>query len=273
MDSQPIIAGNVRIGGGAPLCVIAGPCVIESADACRALAARVQEAAAAAGMPLVFKASFDKANRSSLHSFRGPGLEAGLAVLASIREQLDLPVTTDVHLPEQAAPAAEAVDILQVPALLCRQTDLLVACGRTGRPVNVKKGQFMAPDEMAGAIEKVRAGGSRQVMLTERGTTFGYNNVVVDMRALPRLRALGVPVVFDGSHAVQQPGGQGDRSGGERALTPHLLRAAVAVGVDAVFIETHDDPDSALSDGPNMIPVDELAELLKRLKAIDEAAR
>jgi 2-dehydro-3-deoxyphosphooctonate aldolase (KDO 8-P synthase) len=271
MDIKVIDVGGVRIGPGAPLCVIAGPCVIEDGDHCRMLAERVRDAARQADVPLIFKASFDKANRSSADSFRGPGLKAGLDVLRSIGEELDLPTTTDIHDATQVKAAADVVDMLQIPAFLCRQTDLLQEAARSGRPVNIKKGQFMAPGDMRHPVAKVRAAGG-EALLTERGTTFGYNNLVVDMRALPILRDIGVPVIFDGTHAVQMPGAAGDRSGGDRKQAPVLLRAAVAAGVDGVFIETHDDPENAKSDGPNMIPVNELADLLTRLKAIHAAA-
>jgi 2-dehydro-3-deoxyphosphooctonate aldolase (KDO 8-P synthase) len=272
MTTPLIELKGVRIGRDAPPALIAGPCVIEDADDCRRLAERLRAIAADAGMPFVFKASFDKANRSSIDSYRGPGMEKGLALLHRIGQELDVPVTTDIHTPEQAEPAAQAVDLLQIPAFLCRQTDLLVACGRTGRPVNVKKGQFVAPEDMRYAVAKVASTGNTQICLTERGTTFGYHNLVVDMRALPKMRALA-PVVFDGTHAVQSPGGAGGKSGGDRAMAPYLLRAAVAAGVDAIFIETHFNPDQALSDGPNMIPTEELPPLLAQLRAIDAAAR
>ena len=249
--------------------LIAGPCVIEDRSLVLDIAQQLLEQV---GSPLVFKASFDKANRSSARSFRGPGLISGLETLAMVRE-LGVPVTTDVHLPDQAAPVAEVVDLLQVPAFLCRQTDLLEACARTGKPVNVKKGQFLAPWDMEQVVQKLRDFGAVGVMLTERGTSFGYNRLVSDLRSLPQMRALGVPVCFDATHSVQEPGGHGATSGGQSALAPALARAAVAVGVDAVFMEVHPDPASALSDGPNMIPLDEVAALVTTLRALHTVLR
>ena len=266
-------AGPLRVGPGAPLTIIAGPCVIEEPERVLHIARGLARVAAEAGVQLVFKASFDKANRTSLDSYRGPGLESGLAVLARVRDEVGLPITTDVHLPHQAAPVARVVDLLQVPAFLCRQTDLLVACGETGRPVNTKKGQFLAPEDMAHVVTKLRRSGSSGVMLTERGASFGYHQLVVDMTSLPALRALGVPACFDATHSVQRPGGLGARSGGDRTLVPYLARAAVAAGLDAVFMEVHDDPDRALSDGPNMVPLHEVGALLAELAAIDRLVR
>lgn len=266
----------VEIGGGCPLVLIAGPCVIESEAGVTRIFAALRAICAELGLPLVFKASFDKANRTSLSAFRGPGLDEGLEILARVRRRFGAPVTTDVHSPEQAAPVAQVVDLLQVPAFLCRQTDLIVAAAATGQPINIKKGQFLAPWDMANAVAKAvegAAGRSGGVMLTERGASFGYNNLVVDMRSLPLLGDIGVPVCFDATHAVQLPGGQGDRSGGQRRFVPHLARAAVAVGVDALFLEVHDDPDLALSDGPNMIPLAALPGLLRQIIAVDHAAR
>ena len=266
----------VTIGGGAPLVLIAGPCVIESEEGVTRICAALRAICASLDLPLIFKASFDKANRTSLSGFRGPGVEAGLRVLSGLRRRFGVPVTTDVHTLDQPAAVAEVADLLQVPAFLCRQTDLLVAAGRTGRPVNVKKGQFVAPWDMAHAVAKVRSGSEGYtggVMLTERGASFGYNNLVVDMRSLPTLRELGVPVCFDATHAVQLPGGRGDRSGGQRQFVPPLARAAVAAGIDALFLEVHDDPDHALSDGPNMVPLASLPALLHQLMAVDAAVR
>jgi len=225
------------------------------------------------GLPLVFKASYDKANRTSGRSFRGPGLEEGLAILERVRTDLGLPVLTDVHSPAEAELAGKVVDVVQIPAFLCRQTDLLEAAARTGRIVNVKKGQFLAPEDMRGVVEKVEQAGGRQVLLTERGTTFGYHNLVVDFRALPVLRALGYPVVFDATHAVQLPGGAGDRSAGQREMAPVLARAAVAAGADGIFFETHPEPDQALSDGPNMVPLGDVGALLRRCEGIWRASR
>ena len=266
-------AARVRIGRGEPLVIIAGPCVLETVDLAQEIAGGLVAACAAAGLPLVFKASFDKANRTSGSAYRGPGLAAGLEMLRAVRDRHGVPVTTDVHAPEQAEAVAQAVDLLQVPAFLCRQTDLLQACGATGCAVNVKKGQFQAPWDMGPAVEKLRGAGAGGVMLTERGASFGYNNLVVDMRSLPALRALGVPVCFDATHSVQQPGGQGTSSGGERKVAPVLARAAVAVGVAGVFMEAHDDPDNAPSDGPNMIKINELADIVKLLQDFDGTAK
>lgn len=263
----------VQIGGGAPLAIIAGPCVLEDEETVTRIAEGIRAACQAAGFPLIFKSSFDKANRTALDGVRGPGPEEGLQMLARLRARLDAPVTTDVHLPEQAARAAEVVDLLQIPAFLCRQTDLLVAAARTGLPVNVKKGQFLAPWDMANAVAKVVESGGPAVMVTERGASFGYNNLVVDMRSLEILAGLGVPVCFDATHSVQLPGGQGRASGGQRRFVPTLARAAVAVGVDALFLEVHDDPDHAPSDGPNMVPLAALPALLAQVRAIDEARR
>lgn len=264
---------EVTIGGGAPLAVVAGPCVIESPEGAARVCAGLVDICRGLDLPLVFKSSFDKANRTSRAAFRGPGLDAGLAVLSDLRHRYGVPVTADVHLPSQAARAAEVVDLLQVPAFLCRQTDLLEACGATGRPVNVKKGQFLAPWDMRWVVEKARHAGAPGVMVTERGTVFGYNDLVVDMRSLAVLGRLGVPVCFDATHSVQQPGARGTSSGGRREFVPHLARAAVAVGVDAVFMEVHDEPDRALSDGPNMVPLDRVERLLRALIDIDRAAR
>ena len=265
--------GPVRIGGGMPLALIAGPCAIEDeAHACRtaeALARMTGEAK----VPFVYKSSYDKANRSSLQSYRGPGLREGLRILARVREAVGCPVLSDVHRPDEVAPAAEALDCLQIPAFLCRQTDLVVACGRSGRPVNVKKGQFMAPWDMRNVVDKLRAVGCRAVTLTERGASFGYNNLVVDFRALAIMRSLGTPVVFDATHAVQLPGGEGARSGGECRYVGGLARAAVAFGVDALFMEVHEAPDRAPSDGPTMLPLAELPRLLDEVQAIQAARR
>ena len=266
MQTREIAVGSLKIGGNNGLFPIAGPCVIESPEACYEAAIGVKEAASRAGMPLIFKASFDKANRSSVQSFRGPGLKAGLEVLAHIKKELKLPILTDVHEPDQCESAAEVADILQIPAFLCRQTDLLVAAGKTGRVVNVKKGQFLAPADMRNVIEKIRSTDNDYIILTERGASFGYHYLINDMRALPAMRRLGYPVVFDATHSVQIPGGQGTKSGGERQYVPALARAAVATGVDGVFIETHPNPDKALSDGPNMLPIDALPELLVLLQ-------
>lgn len=265
--------GPVTVGGGQPLALIAGPCVIEDEAATLDLAGKIAEIAGRVGFPFIFKASFDKANRTSVNSFRGPGLEKGLAVLAQVREAVGCPVLSDVHSPEQVEPAAEVLDVLQIPAFLCRQTDLLQAAGRSGKPVNVKKGQFLAPWDMSHAIEKITATGNKNVLVTERGTCFGYNNLVSDFRSLVILRRFQVPVVFDGTHSVQTPGGQGASSGGQREFVAPLLRAAVAVGCDALFLEVHPTPDQALSDGPNMLPLQALESVLAAAQRIDRAGR
>ncbi len=264
---------QIAVGEGRPLLVVAGPCVIEGRRLCLELAARLKDVCAAIGLPYLFKASFDKANRTSIASFRGPGLEDGLEVLAEVRRQLGVPVLTDVHLPCQAEAAAEVVDVLQVPAFLCRQTDLLTAAGRTGLPVNIKKGQFMAAEDMAQAAEKVRSMDNDRVILTERGTFFGYGDLVVDMRSIPRMKAAGCPVLFDATHSVQRPAALGEASGGERAMVAPLAAAGVAAGADGVFLEVHPDPDRALSDAATMLQLDAVAPLLGRLKAIAELRR
>jgi 2-dehydro-3-deoxyphosphooctonate aldolase (KDO 8-P synthase) len=261
-DIQVVTVGDVTIGSGAPLAWILGPCVIESHDLTLAIAERLRALKDELGLPIIFKASFDKANRSSGSTFRGPGLD-GLATLAAVKERFGLPITTDIHEVGQVEEVAAVCDLLQIPAFLARQTDLVQAAGRTGRPVNVKKGQFMAPWDMANVRRKMEEVGNRQLLLTERGTTFGYGTLVNDMRAIPWMQDLGCPVIFDATHSVQKPGGQGDRSGGDRRMVPFLARAAVAAGCDGLFLETHPRPDEALSDGPNMIPLDELPALLR----------
>jgi 2-dehydro-3-deoxyphosphooctonate aldolase (KDO 8-P synthase) len=266
------IADGVAGGGGGPLLLIAGPDMIESESHALKMARALVEIAAERQMPFVFKASFDKANRTSIDSARGPGLEQGLSVLARIKSETGAAVTTDFHVPEQAETVARVADLVQVPAFLSRQTDMLIAAGRTGRAVNVKKGQFLAPWDVKPILDKLSSVGHENVMLTERGTSFGYNNLVVDFRSLPRMRSLGVPVCFDATHSVQLPGGQGTSSGGEREFVASLARAAVAVGVDAVFFEVHDDPDRALCDGPNQIPLDHFPEVLDSLRRHDAAA-
>jgi 2-dehydro-3-deoxyphosphooctonate aldolase (KDO 8-P synthase) len=261
------------MGPGAPLLFIGGPCVIESEAHALELAHAIKAIAQAAGVSYVFKASFDKANRTSIASFRGPGLDEGLRTLARVKEEAGVPVLTDIHEPWQAEPVAAVVDILQIPAFLCRQTDLLRAAAATGRAVNVKKGQFLSPPEMGNVVAKLEAAGCDRVLVTERGTTFGYNNLVVDFRGLPQLRALGYPVVFDATHSVQLPGGLGGASGGQREYVPYLARAAAAVGVDALFVEVHNQPDSAPSDGPNMITPAMLDGLLADVLAVRGAVR
>jgi 2-dehydro-3-deoxyphosphooctonate aldolase (KDO 8-P synthase) len=268
---REVRGGSVCFGGNAPLALIAGPCVIESRDHSLFLGEKIAAIAAAARIPYVFKASFDKANRSSAKSFRGPGLDAGLKILAEVKRALGVPVLTDVHETDQIAPVAEVVDILQIPAFLCRQTDFLVAAARTGKPVNVKKGQFLAPWDMKNVCEKIAAEGNQNILLTERGASFGYNNLVSDMRSIAVMREFGYPVIFDATHSVQLPGGQGTSSGGQRQFIMPLARAATATGIDALFVETHDNPDKALSDGPNALPLDQLKTLIGQVLRIREA--
>lgn len=268
-----IQVGSVRIGGGAPLALIVGPCVIESRAGCLALARKLAALAREEKIPLIFKASYDKANRSSVRSFRGPGLTKGLAILAEVKAETGLPVLTDVHAVDQVPAAAKVADVLQVPAFLCRQTDLLIACGESGRVVNVKKGQFLAPSDMANVIDKIASTGNRQILLTERGTSFGYHTLVVDMRALPTMRAWGYPVVFDATHSVQQPGGGGTYTTGDASMVPVLARAAVAAGVDAVFLETHVNPAKALSDKDNAIAYRHLRGLWRTLRNLHGLVR
>jgi len=264
--------GSFKVGAAHRHFLIAGPCVIENEQLVLETAHRIAEIARALKIPYVFKSSYDKANRTSISSFRGPGLKEGLAILKKVREQVGVPVLTDVHSVEEATQAGEAVDVLQVPAFLCRQTDLLVAAARTGRVVNVKKGQFLSPAEMANVVTKLEESGTRKILLTERGSSFGYNNLVVDMRALPIMRKLGYPVVFDATHSVQLPGGGGTKSSGQREFVAPLACAAAAAGCDGFFMEVHPDPDRAPSDGPNMVPLHDLKKLLERLMRICQAA-
>ena len=277
MDQKPnstVTIGAVRFGNALPLALIAGPCVLESRAHALEMAAALKEIAARVGLGLVYKTSFDKANRTSSKSARGLGLEAALPIFAEIRDSLKIPVLTDVHDAEQCARVAHAVDVLQIPAFLSRQTDLLIAAAKTGKTVNVKKGQFLAPWDMANVVDKITGAGNKNVLVTERGASFGYNTLISDMRALPILkRTTGAPVIFDATHSVQQPGGQGTSSGGEREFVPVLARAAVAVGVAGVFIETHQDPDRAPSDGPNMMPLKEMEPLLRTLVDFDRLAK
>ncbi len=265
--------GDLVIGGWRPFVLIAGPCVIESRESVLRHAERIRDVARRVGVPLVFKCSFDKANRTSLGSYRGLGMERGLEILAEARRQVGVAVLTDVHVAEQAKPVAEVADVLQTPAFLCRQTDFLVEVCRAGKPVNLKKGQFLSPWEMVPVVEKARSAGNAGVMVCERGFSFGYRNLISDMRSLVILRETGVPVVFDATHSVQLPGGTGTASGGERQFVPALARAAVAAGIDALFMEVHEDPDRALSDGPNSWPLDRLEPLLRELKSIDEVVK
>jgi 2-dehydro-3-deoxyphosphooctonate aldolase (KDO 8-P synthase) len=270
--TREVQIGAVRVGGMQPLAFIGGTCVIEGRDSALRHAEAMRDICARRGVPFVYKSSFDKANRTSLASPRGPGLEAGLRILAEVRREIGVPVVTDVHERGQAALAAEVVDLLQTPAFLCRQTDFLLDVARAGKPVNVKKGQFLAPWDVGPLLEKVASSGNQQLLVTERGASFGYNNLVADLRSLPVLAGFGYPVVYDAGHSVQLPGGQGGASGGQRQFIRPLARAAVAVGVDAVFLETHEDPDHALSDGPNSYPLAELPALLDELIRIDAAA-
>jgi 2-dehydro-3-deoxyphosphooctonate aldolase (KDO 8-P synthase) len=267
------IADGILAGEGGPLLLIAGPCVIESADQCHTLARRLRAIAAEAAVPLVFKASFDKANRSSVRSYRGPGLQRGLEVLAEVKAEDEVAVLTDIHETHQAEPAAEVADVLQIPAFLCRQTDLIQAAASTGRAVNLKKGQFLAPEDMALAVEKAHAAGAKAVLVTERGTCFGYHNLVVDMRSLAILRGLGVPVIFDATHSAQLPGGAGSHSGGQRQFVPVLARAAAAVGIDGLFLEVAVEPEEARSDAANSLAVDDLPAVLDAVLRIQQAAR
>lgn len=264
--------GTFKVGGSHPHMLIAGPCVIESEQLVLETAHQIAEIARAVGMPYVFKSSYDKANRSSIHSFRGPGLREGMAILRKVKEQVKVPVLTDVHSIDEATQAAEVADILQIPAFLCRQTDLLVAAAKTGRTVNVKKGQFLSPWEMSNVVKKLEECGTSKILLTERGSSFGYNNLVVDMRALPVMRGFGYPVIFDATHSVQLPGGSGTRSSGQREFITPLASAAAAAGCDGFFMEVHPHPDTALSDGPNMVPLQQLKPLLERLIQICRVA-
>ncbi|MGI9178305.1 MAG: 3-deoxy-8-phosphooctulonate synthase [Pirellulales bacterium] len=267
----PATIGRHTCGPGQPLTVIAGPCVIESAEACLRIAEALVELASRLPLQIVFKASYDKANRTSAGAFRGPGIDEGLAVLERVRRETGLPITTDVHLPEQAAAAGEVCDMLQIPAFLCRQTDILLAAAATGRAVNVKKGQFVAPADMRHAVAKLLAGGCHDLLLCERGTFFGYGRLVNDFAGLPTMRSFGVPVIFDATHSVQQPASLGGATGGDRTLVEPLARAAAAVGIDGIFFETHPDPDTSPSDGPNMVPLDQLGGVLERVLRIHEA--
>jgi len=269
---QEIDLGGFYGGGAQPHFLIAGPCVIESEQIVLDTAFQIADIAKQVGFPFIFKSSYDKANRSSIHSFRGLGMENGLAILQKVKEKVQVPVLTDVHSVEEATQAAQVVDVLQIPAFLCRQTDLLVAAAKTGRVVNVKKGQFLSPWDMKNVVHKLEESGTKKIVLTERGASFGYNNLVVDMRSLPVMRGLGYPVVFDATHSVQLPGGGGTKSSGQREFIAPLARAAAAAGCDGFFMEVHPDPDSALSDGPNMVPLDKLKELLQQLLQICQAS-
>jgi 2-dehydro-3-deoxyphosphooctonate aldolase (KDO 8-P synthase) len=269
MSTKRISIGEFQIGGDLPLAVIAGPCVIESRESALQHATALKEKADRVGVPYIFKSSYDKANRSSVGSFRGPGLKKGLEILAEVKHQVGVPVLTDVHEIDQVGPVKEVADILQIPAFLCRQTDFVIAVGNSGKIVNVKKGQFLAPWDMRNVVEKIRSTGNEQILLTERGVSFGYNNLVSDMRSLVVMRELGYPVVFDATHSLQLPGGLGNASGGERRYIPALARAGVAAGIDALFMEVHRDPDHALSDGPNSLDLKDFEKLLQTVKIID----
>jgi 2-dehydro-3-deoxyphosphooctonate aldolase (KDO 8-P synthase) len=272
-ERREVQVGPIRIGAGRPLVFIGGPCVIESRDSVLRHAAAIKAIADRVGVPYIYKSSFDKANRTSLSSYRGPGIDEGLKILQEVRREIGVPVVTDVHEPQQAPIVAEVADLLQTPAFLCRQTDFLLAVARTGRPVNVKKGQFLAPWDMRSLLEKVASTGNHSLLVTERGASFGYNNLITDMRGLVVMAEFGYPVVFDAGHSVQLPGGQGGSSGGQRQFIRPLARAAVAVGIDALFLETHEDPEHALSDGPNSYRLSELPELLTELKRIDALSK
>ena len=270
MTNTFVEIGDIRVGAARPLVLVAGPCVIESRDLCLRIAEEVSGLCKRLEIPYIFKASYDKANRTSVNSFRGPGLEEGLKILEEVRGKLGMPVLSDVHLPDECAPAAEVLDVLQIPAFLCRQTDLITAAAKTGKPLNIKKAQFMAPEDMANACGKARAAGNDRVLLTERGTAFGYRRLVNDMRSIPRMQALGCPVLFDGTHSVQEPGGQGDKSGGEREMIIPLTLAAMAAGADGLFLEVHPEPDKALCDAASMLPLTALEALLVKAKRIRE---
>jgi len=269
MKPKTVKVGEIEIGAGRPIALIAGPCVIESQESALRHAGFLKEVAERVGIPFIYKSSYDKANRTSLESYRGPGIERGLEILAQVKKKIGVPILTDVHAKEEVPLAQQVVDVLQIPAFLCRQTDLVLAVGRSGKAVNVKKGQFLAPWDMRHVVEKIVSTGNEQVMVTERGVSFGYNHLISDMRSLAVMRELGYPVVFDATHSLQLPGGLGKASGGERKFIAPLARAAAAVGIDALFIEVHEDPDRALSDGPNSLPLKEVEELLKIAKGID----
>jgi 2-dehydro-3-deoxyphosphooctonate aldolase (KDO 8-P synthase) len=273
IETRTVTVKDIAIGGTAPVALITGPCQLESLDHARMMAEKIAEACAPTGTRFIFKASYDKANRSSISTQRGLGMEEGLRILDEIKREFGVPVLTDVHDARQCAPAAEVCDVLQIPAFLCRQTDLLLAAGETGAAINVKKGQFLAPWDMGNVAQKIASTGNARILLCDRGTSFGYNTLVSDFRGLPTMARTGYPVVFDATHSVQQPGGQGSTSGGQREFAPVLARAAVAVGVSALFIETHEAPDTAPSDGPNMIPVDRMGALIGQLRALDDLTK
>ncbi|MDH6058053.1 3-deoxy-8-phosphooctulonate synthase [Umezakia ovalisporum] len=265
------VTETLHIGDGQPLALIGGPCVIESEDFTLKMAEEIRKVCDRLSISFIFKSSFDKANRTAISSFRGQPLQEGLRILQRVKDEIGVPVLTDIHESTQASPVAEVVDVLQIPAFLCRQTDLLLAAAATGRTVNVKKGQFLAPWDMKNVVKKLEAGGAKNILLTERGTSFGYNTLVVDFRSLPQMRELGYPVVFDATHSVQMPGGQGDKSGGQRQFVPYLARAAAAIGIDALFMEIHENPEVAQSDGPNMIPLANLEDVLRQILSVRSA--
>jgi 2-dehydro-3-deoxyphosphooctonate aldolase (KDO 8-P synthase) len=273
IEHTVVDVSGIKVGRGHPLVLIAGPCVLEDREMAVEIARRIREITSRLSMPFIFKASYDKANRSSLASHRGPGVEEGLSILADVRERCGVPVLSDVHTVEEAGRAGEVLDVVQIPAFLCRQTDLVLAVGRTGKAVNVKKGQFLAPDDVHNVVEKVASTGNTKVMVTERGTVFGYHDLVADMRSVLRLRAAGYPVVFDATHSLQRPGGEGERSGGQPELIPGMARAAVAAGCDAIFLETHHNPIEALSDASSMLPLDELESVLRQAVVLGRAVR
>ena len=270
MTKEVVLNDEITIGAGHPFVLLAGPCAIEGAEHAVKMAAEIKKVTDKLGIPYVFKSSYDKANRSSIESYRGPGLERGLEILERVKEEVGVPILSDVHTAEQAEIAGEVLDMVQIPAFLSRQTDLVTAVGETGQVVNVKKGQFLAPWDIDQVVEKIESTGNERILLTERGAIFGYNNLVVDMRSLPRMRETGYPVVMDATHSVQLPGGEGDSSGGEREYVPYLARAAAGAGMDALFMEVHDQPEEARSDGPNMVPLDKLEAVLKQVKEIDD---
>jgi len=271
--ARSVAIGDIKIGGRNPVVLIAGPCVIESEAATFGLARQLKTIAQKLGVPFIFKASYDKANRTSLHSYRGPGLKEGLKILAAVKQEVGVPVLSDVHETSEVLPASQVLDVIQIPAFLCRQTDLIMTAARQGKPVNVKKGQFLSPSELAPILQKTSAANNRRILITERGTTFGYNNLVVDMRSLVMIKKLGVPVIFDATHSVQLPGGKGQASGGEREFIPPLACAAAAVGIDGLYVEVHSNPDEALCDGPNSLRLSELTALLNKVKKIAAIAK
>lgn len=268
---REIKIGNIKIGGGNPVALIAGPCVIESEPSALRHAKKLKNITKRLKVPFIYKTSFDKANRTSIHSYRGPGIDKGMLILERIKKELSIPILSDVHCREDVRRAAKVLDVIQIPAFLSRQTDLIIAAARTGKPVNVKKGQFLAPWDVKHIIEKIESTGNRNILITERGASFGYNTLVCDFRSILIMRKFGYPVVFDATHSVQAPGGKGDRSGGDREFIEPLALAAVACGADAIFVEVHEDPEKALSDGPNALPMDRLEDFLKKLKRLEEA--